>query len=63
MGKKSILVMFGGKSPEHEVSVITGLQVFQKISQHIMRVKVINSHFLCGPHMFMIMQELDKKKK
>ncbi len=31
--KNSILVMFGGTSPEHEVSVITGLQVVENIDQ------------------------------
>lgn len=29
--KKNIAVMFGGKSPEHEVSIITGLQVIKNI--------------------------------
>lgn len=29
--KKDILIMFGGVSAEHEVSIITGLQVFEKI--------------------------------
>src|SRR5579859_5436135 len=29
--KKRIGVIFGGKSPEHEVSVITGLQVIENI--------------------------------
>lgn len=29
--KKSVAVLFGGKSPEHEVSVITGVQVIKSI--------------------------------
>jgi len=33
MSKQNILVMFGGISPEHEVSVITGLQVLEKIDR------------------------------
>lgn len=28
---KNILVFFGGKSPEHEVSIITGLQIFEHV--------------------------------
>ena len=31
--KKTIAVLFGGKSPEHEVSVITGLQVLENLDQ------------------------------
>lgn len=31
--KKDILVMFGGVSPEHEVSIITGLQVLENIDR------------------------------
>ncbi|MEI6327110.1 MAG: hypothetical protein WCO78_03220 [Candidatus Roizmanbacteria bacterium] len=31
--KKDILIMFGGISAEHEVSIITGLQVFEKIDR------------------------------
>lgn len=33
--KKHILVMFGGISPEHEVSVITGLQIIEAIDKTI----------------------------
>jgi len=29
--KKNIAIFFGGKSPEHEVSIITGLQVLNNI--------------------------------
>lgn len=32
---KKIAIMFGGISPEHEVSVITGLQVFQNIDRNV----------------------------
>lgn len=32
---KNVLVFFGGKSPEHEVSVITGLQIFEFIDRKI----------------------------
>ena len=31
--KKHIAVMFGGVSPEHEVSIITGIQVLEKIDR------------------------------
>lgn len=33
MNKKKVAVIFGGKSPEHEVSVITGLQVIEHIDK------------------------------
>lgn len=33
MGKKRCLVVFGGKSVEHEVSVITGLQIIENIDK------------------------------
>lgn len=33
--KKHVLVMFGGISPEHEVSVITGLQILETIDRNI----------------------------
>ncbi len=33
LNKKKIAVFFGGRSPEHDVSVITGLQVLQAIDQ------------------------------
>lgn len=32
---KNILIFFGGNSPEHEVSVITGLQIFEHIDRSI----------------------------
>ena len=31
--KKDILIMFGGQSAEHEVSIITGLQVLEHIDR------------------------------
>jgi D-alanine-D-alanine ligase len=33
MNKKRVLVMFGGMSAEHEVSVVTGLQMLEKLDQ------------------------------
>jgi len=33
MGKKNVLILFGGKSAEHEVSIITGLQVLENIDR------------------------------
>lgn len=33
MSKENILVMFGGVSPEHEVSIISGLQILEEIDQ------------------------------
>lgn len=33
MDKKKIVILFGGVSPEHDVSVITGLQVAEKIDR------------------------------
>ena len=33
MKKKRVAVIFGGKSPEHEVSVITGLQAIENIDR------------------------------
>lgn len=33
--KKDVLIMFGGISPEHEVSIITGLQVIENIDLEI----------------------------
>ena len=32
---KNILVFLGGASPEHEVSVITGLQIFENIDRDL----------------------------
>jgi D-alanine-D-alanine ligase len=32
-GKKNVLILFGGDSPEHEVAVITGLQVIENIDR------------------------------
>lgn len=32
---KNILVFFGGASPEHEVSIITGLQIFEHIDREL----------------------------
>ena len=32
---KNIIVFFGGASPEHEVSIITGLQIFENIDREI----------------------------
>ncbi len=31
--KKNILILFGGSTPEHEVSIITGIQVLENINQ------------------------------
>lgn len=39
--KKIVLVMFGGISAEHEVSVITGLQVLEKIDRNLYEPHVI----------------------
>lgn len=33
MQKKKVAILFGGKSTEHEISIITGLQVFNNIDQ------------------------------
>ena len=33
MDKKRVAVIFGGISPEHEVSVITGLQVLKSLDK------------------------------
>mgnify|MGYP001221658354 CR=1 FL=1 len=33
--KKTVAVLFGGKSPEHEVSIITGVQVLNNIDKNI----------------------------
>jgi len=33
--KKKVLVMFGGIAPEHEVSIITGLQVVEKMDRNL----------------------------
>lgn len=43
-GMKKVLIMFGGVSAEHEVSVITGLQVFQNLdrSQYVSYVVRLN---------------------
>ncbi len=35
LDKKKVAVFFGGRSPEHDVSVITGLQVLQAIDQQL----------------------------
>lgn len=32
---KNIIVFFGGASPEHEVSIITGLQILENIDRHL----------------------------
>lgn len=34
MNKKKTIILFGGISPEHEVSIITGLQVVEKIDRN-----------------------------
>lgn len=34
MNKKRVAVIFGGKSPEHEVSIITGIQVIEHIDKN-----------------------------
>ncbi len=34
MNKKRVAVIFGGKSPEHEVSIITGIQVIENIDKN-----------------------------
>lgn len=38
---KSVLILFGGISPEHEVSVITGLQVLENIDKKLYKPSVI----------------------
>ncbi len=38
INKKTIAVFFGGRTPEHDVSVITGLQVLQAIDQELFEV-------------------------
>lgn len=35
MQKKKVAVFFGGRSPEHDVSIISGLQVFQAIDRDL----------------------------
>ncbi len=39
--KKDILILFGGVSPEHEVSIITGLQVVENIDRELYTPHVI----------------------
>lgn len=39
--KKRVAVLFGGKSPEHEVSVITGLQVLEHIDKDVYDVQAV----------------------
>lgn len=41
MKKESIIVVFGGKSTEHDISIITGLQVFANIDREKYNVKVV----------------------
>ncbi|MCD4756272.1 hypothetical protein K8R20_01500 [bacterium] len=41
MTKKKVLILFGGISPEHEVSIITGLQVVENIDRSKYEVKVV----------------------
>src|SRR5882762_3226113 len=36
--KKRVGVIFGGKSPEHEVSVITGIQVIENLDKEMFDV-------------------------
>jgi D-alanine-D-alanine ligase len=38
MEKKRIAVIFGGKSPEHEVSIITGIQVIENLDKELFEV-------------------------
>lgn len=51
--KKQVLVMFGGVSAEHEVSIITGLQVIEKIDKQIFEPIPVyvnkQGHFLLMP--------------
>ena len=39
--KKSVGIIVGGKSVEHEVSIITGLQVFDNIDKEIYEPRII----------------------
>lgn len=51
--KKQVLVMFGGISAEHEVSIITGLQVVEKLDKEIYEPLAVyvnkQGHFLLMP--------------
>lgn len=51
--QKDILIMFGGPSPEHEVSVVTGLQAMEKVDRtlytpHTVFVDSTGAPFYCG---------------
>lgn len=53
MNPKPVLIMFGGPSPEHEVSVVTGLQVVEKIDRtrytpHVVFVTPEGTPRYCG---------------
>lgn len=41
MSKRQIALFFGGKSPEHEVSVVSARSVYQAIDKNIFEVKLI----------------------
>jgi D-alanine-D-alanine ligase len=56
--KKRVAVIFGGKSPEHEVSVITGLQVIENIDKDKFEVLPIyvakDGRWFSGPELLKI---------
>jgi D-alanine-D-alanine ligase len=58
INKKRIAVIFGGKSPEHEVSVITGLQVIENIDREKFDVLPIyvakDGRWFSGPELLKI---------
>lgn len=53
MDKKLVLIMFGGNSAEHEVSIISGLQIVEKIDReryepHVVFVTQKGEYHYCG---------------
>src|ERR1700691_1583644 len=58
VNKKKVAVIFGGKSPEHEVSVITGLQAIENIDKEKFDVLPIyvakDGRWFSGPELLKI---------
>lgn len=53
--KLNICLMFGGRSTEHDISIISGLQVYQALNKDKYNVNVIyitkDNHMLVGPNL------------
>ena len=60
MDKKNILLLFGGESPEHEVSIISAKQIFKKINKDKYNIFPI---YLDKDHQFKYIPEFETFKE